>query len=221
MDEKTRIAKTYTHARHAEWAGDITQCEAYLRRVEPAFAEGLPVSAGLAEVIRGRAGELLRRMAYLPEAARPPAEAIVETAHFRGVIRQLGTREFELRAYLSDFGYEETFWGRVEILVAERRKGDARLSSLAHSRPAGEATDVGPGAGTARADGDWPDEEDDDPSRGWWEASGSVSIQVTVSEFALVGIRATWNLPQGPRDFPTVYSMLREVLNRFEVWPAT
>lgn len=121
--DESRIVATYTRARYAEWAGDFAQCEADLSRLTKEFdtpSSFASIRSPL-DIVLFRAGELLRRVAPMLEAARPPEGAIIQTRHFRGVIHQTGEREFELRGYLTDPEYEEVLRNLVDDLLPGRR----------------------------------------------------------------------------------------------------
>lgn len=210
MVDDSWVAETYNHARHAEWAGDVDRCAAYLAELQtgPSRGPDLQYKAGPTDVLRWRAGELLQRMEHLPEAARPSPESIIETEQFRGVIRRLGSREFELRAYLKDFEFEEAFWKNAESLIRARHAVDT-----VNSR---ETSSEMPEAGMRNTQASDGEEEDDDPARGWWEATRALAMQVTISEFALLRIRAIWILPQAVQELAPVGDALQEVLRRFE-----
>jgi hypothetical protein len=180
------------------------------------MGEGVSTEPNPFWIIRERAQQLLYDIEGLTGSVRPDPASIIEAVRLRGVIQRTGPREFELRAYLQDLDWEDTFWGRLEVVAKAhdhepRPAGIPEQGRLADKRPTSPDAESGSGGGEDR-----DEEEDDDPAYGWWEFRSPLIVHVRVSEFALVSVKATWVDPLRLPDWASIRHAFIDTLEELE-----
>lgn len=207
--ERTNV-DAYVVARFAEWAGDVE----YSRKLYAEFGRGTRYYRfpeqfdGPVEVIRfvselraARLGKpvpeetrLLANEVFAveeegisTEAAKPVA--LEPTTHLRAVVHRVGTRDFEMRGYLSAPDFERHLYANAAALGAR---------PLATDLDALDSDSIYSGPGGA------------------WVIEGTLFQQVAVSDFGLIKSRGRWTRAELPRDAREVLDPFQRLLDALD-----
>lgn len=103
----------------------------------------------------------------------------VETRHLRGIIWRLGSREFQMYAYLTDLSWESNLFKKAKIFIS--KFGEEKLPP-------------------------YPDSEEEAHiksfmgSSGSWVVSGNPFFQVHISDLGLIEARGLWIKKELPKE---------------------
>jgi hypothetical protein len=224
MATNSRILTNFIKARYAEWAGDFSHCRKLLQDItDRRYLERIKS--------RERAIELqkpIRTRPHLPPFSHPLeliqnaglqvkeyADSLIEadeenptvitTEHLRGVVWEVGSHEFEFRAYLSDLSWESTFYKNA-ALAAEKYGGRPFTYKEESPSPRKEQTDNH----STR-------ERSEKVGGAIWILDGDNFFrEVTVSYLALTKVRGIWARRELPKDKEPIVNGFREVLTLLE-----
>jgi len=156
----------------------------------------------------GEAGAQIE--AHLADKDAPPDELLVTTVHLRGVLWQVDRREFELLAYLVDYGWEEALY-RCAVMAAkaghgtilESEEDDITESEEVHQGELFQLVEHEPTM-------------DGGPGLSWEEDADGLQCVVTVGDLGLIKIKGTWYGRDMPQDARELVSRFRAILDRIE-----
>lgn len=210
MPETNKAAEIFTLAKRAAWAGDVEYCRARLAQLREVTRRRRQGSRWDPLALLGEAGAQIE--AHLADKDAPPDELIIETvqAHLRGVVWQVGRREFELLAYLVDYWWEEALY-RYAVLAAKTGHGTILESEEDDTIEREEV----------RQDELFPLVEhettvSEGPGMSWEEDANGLQCVVTVGDLGLIKVKGLWvsrGLPQGAGE---VVLRFRGILDRIE-----
>lgn len=206
MSRRLSIEETFALVRRAEWAGDVEYFRARLGELRRLTAQTRGVGDWRPPALLRRAGDALE--VHMAGREAPPREFVPETAHLRGVIWQTGRREFELRAYVTDFAW-------VESLCSHARKAAAARSVIA-VEPDDESEDSETvERGVFFLDIKQAPLVDEGEGISWEENAEGLLCFVMVSELGLIKVQGVWADRELPEGLVVVHS-LTAILERIE-----
>lgn len=204
----------------ALWAGDLETAREILdAHVTAQGTQISPFEHPVLSSFQRLRRQLVRRLneysalaesAGLPEELRdanPPLQS--SGGHLRAIIWAESERDYELRCYLRDLGWEREFYERAAGLAEEA--GVAGAADRAARR----------GYGVEEAHTLVDEAGDDDAANGiaWATTSGNMFLQPEVSDFCTCSVRGVWTAAELPAQAADVVRIFQAFLNEFDPVP--
>jgi hypothetical protein len=119
----------------------------------------------------------------------------VETRHLRGVIWRLGSREFQMYAYLTDLSWESNLFKNAKIFIS--KFGEEKLPSYLDS---GEEARIKSFMG----------------SSGSWLITGNPFFQVHISDLGLIEAHGLWIKKELPKEAGQIKKAFSSILDKLD-----
>jgi hypothetical protein len=108
MPENDRAEEVFILAKYAEWAGDVEYCRQQLVALRKLTEDQRDVEEWQPLGLLRQAGKMLENR--MKGKTPAPPELLAQTEHLRGIVWQMQRREFELLAFLTEPGWEESLY---------------------------------------------------------------------------------------------------------------
>lgn len=193
-----QILGSFSRARYAAWADDVEHCRQLLAEVQTVSSQ---LNNGAYTLIFRAAHQLSERL-NAPnddQSAAISNSQLIITRHLRAVIHRIADFEFEVRAYLDDLSWEESFYKRVTAIAAERR---ASPIDVAQQR------NVSTFEGEKRLRR---------PSASWRILDRYLVCDILVGPFCLIKMKGTWISIEPPRQIDQVRATFEMALNEIDL----
>lgn len=204
------ITDLYVIATFALWAGDVEYGQDLLRKLAPLREYGkLPEKVESSEelilyIAALRHRQLIQRKReynnvvdnYRMQGFNLSAELLtVETRHLRGIIWRLGSREFQMYAYLTDLSWEPNLFRKAKRLISAF--GEEKLPSYV-----GSESEIHAKSFTG--------------SGGSWIVTGNPFLQIHVSDLGLIEALGLWVKKKPPQDVDQIKKAFSSILHKLD-----
>lgn len=196
------VLEKFTRVRFAEWAGDFVYAHTLLNQVSAEFDGKLAevTKAHPLSVLHNNLGVLKDRLEHMNNIKSESVPHIFEEFdHIRGVIWRVGRNEFEMRAYLNNFNWEEELYqrvaGRTELPNETLNWSPLRGSVIEVTNELARQTGSHPRRGGS-----------------WILDTKNFYREVVVSDIGIIRVKGLWVKRQLPRSRIPIVRGFRDVL---------